>query len=333
MLKALYIVKLYKLLLSYFLVNILRGLKGRDLLSISDLSREELIYILEVSKMLKGRYYAGEVIIPLLNGKTLAMIFQKPSTRTRVSFEVAMYQLGGYALYLNWNDLQLGRGESIADTARVLSRYVNGITARVLKHTDLEELAKYSSVPVINALSDLEHPCQALADVLTIWEKKGRLEGIKLAFVGDGSDNVLHSLLLASAKLGINISIATPPGYEPKKEILRIAEEEGSRYGSLIEIVREPEVAVRGADVIYTDVWVSMGQESERAKRISDLSRYRVTVDLMKLAKEDAIFMHCLPARRGEEVVDEVIDGKWSVVWDQAENRLHVQKALLSLLL
>jgi ornithine carbamoyltransferase len=333
MLKALYIVKLYKLLLSYFLVNILRGLKGRDLLSISDLSREELIYILEVSKMLKGRYYAGEVIIPLLNGKTLAMIFQKPSTRTRVSFEVAMYQLGGYALYLNWNDLQLGRGESIADTARVLSRYVNGITARVLKHTDLEELAKYSSVPVINALSDLEHPCQALADVLTIWEKKGKLEGIKLAFVGDGSDNVLHSLLLACAKLGINISIATPPGYEPKKEILRIAEEEGSRYGSLIEIVREPEVAVRGADVIYTDVWVSMGQESERAKRISDLSRYRVTVDLMKLAKEDAIFMHCLPARRGEEVVDEVIDGKWSVVWDQAENRLHVQKALLSLLL
>ncbi|MCC6022508.1 MAG: ornithine carbamoyltransferase [Desulfurococcaceae archaeon] len=311
----------------------LRGLKGRDLLSISDLSREELVYILEVSKMLKGRYYAGEVIIPLLNGKTLAMIFQKPSTRTRVSFEVAMYQLGGYALYLNWNDLQLGRGESIADTARVLSRYVNGITARVLKHTDLEELAKYSSVPVINALSDLEHPCQALADVLTIWEKKGRLEGIKLAFVGDGSDNVLHSLLLACAKLGINISIATPPGYEPKKEILRIAEEEGSRYGSLIEIVREPEVAVRGADVIYTDVWVSMGQESERAKRISDLSRYRVTVDLMKLAKEDAIFMHCLPARRGEEVVDEVIDGKWSVVWDQAENRLHVQKALLSLLL
>jgi ornithine carbamoyltransferase len=333
MLKALYIVKLYKLLLSYFLVNILRGLKGRDLLSISDLSREELVYILEVSKMLKGRYYAGEVIIPLLNGKTLAMIFQKPSTRTRVSFEVAMYQLGGYALYLNWNDLQLGRGESIADTARVLSRYVNGITARVLKHTDLEELAKYSSVPVINALSDLEHPCQALADVLTIWEKKGKLEGIKLAFVGDGSDNVLHSLLLACAKLGINISIATPPGYEPKKEILRIAEEEGSRYGSLIEIVREPEVAVRGADVIYTDVWVSMGQESERAKRISDLSRYRVTVDLMKLAKEDAIFMHCLPARRGEEVVDEVIDGKWSVVWDQAENRLHVQKALLSLLL
>jgi ornithine carbamoyltransferase len=333
MLKALYIVKLYKLLLSYFLVNILRGLKGRDLLSISDLSREELVYILEVSKMLKGRYYAGEVIIPLLNGKTLAMIFQKPSTRTRVSFEVAMYQLGGYALYLNWNDLQLGRGESIADTARVLSRYVNGITARVLKHTDLEELAKYSSVPVINALSDLEHPCQALADVLTIWEKKGKLEGIKLAFVGDGSDNVLHSLLLACAKLGINISIATPPGYEPKKEILRIAEEEGSRYGSLIEIVREPEVAVRGADVIYTDVWVSMGQESERTKRISDLSRYRVTVDLMKLAKEDAIFMHCLPARRGEEVVDEVIDGKWSVVWDQAENRLHVQKALLSLLL
>jgi len=311
----------------------LRRLRCKDLLSISDLSREELIQLLEMSKLFKSRYYAGERVVNVLAGKSLAMIFQKPSTRTRVSFEVAMHQLGGYALYLGWNDLQLGRGETIADTARVLSRYVDGVAARVLRHSDLLELAKHSSIPVINALSDLEHPCQALADLLTIWEKKGRLEGIKVAFVGDGTDNVLNSLLLASAKLGIDVSIATPAGYDPKEEILKVAESDARRYNSTIEIVREPETAVKGADVIYTDVWVSMGQEAERAKRVADLSKYRVTVDLVRLAKEDVIFMHCLPARRGEEVVDDVIDGKWSVVWDQAENRLHTQKAVLALLL
>ncbi|MEM0505338.1 MAG: ornithine carbamoyltransferase [Sulfolobales archaeon] len=311
----------------------MRRLRCKDLLSISDLSREELIQLLEMSKLFKSRYYAGERVVNVLAGKSLAMIFQKPSTRTRVSFEVAMHQLGGYALYLGWNDLQLGRGETIADTARVLSRYVDGVAARVLRHSDLLELAKHSSIPVINALSDLEHPCQALADLLTIWEKKGRLEGIKVAFVGDGTDNVLNSLLLASAKLGIDVSIATPAGYDPKEEILKVAESDARRYNSTIEIVREPETAVKGADVIYTDVWVSMGQEAERAKRVADLSKYRVTVDLVRLAKEDVIFMHCLPARRGEEVVDDVIDGKWSVVWDQAENRLHTQKAVLALLL
>jgi len=311
----------------------LRSLKGRDLLSISDLTRDEIIHILEVARLFKTRYYAGEKIIPVLKGKSLAMIFQKPSTRTRVSFEVAMYELGGHALYLNWNDLQLGRGETIADTARTLSRYVNGITARVLRHLDLVELAQYASIPVINALSDLEHPCQALADVFTIWEKKGKYEGIKIAFIGDGSDNVLHSLLLACSKLGINVVIATPPGYEPRPEILKSAEESAIRSGSTIDIIRDPENAVKAADVIYTDVWVSMGQEVEREKRIRDLSRYRVSLDLIKLAKGDVIFMHCLPARRGEEVDNEVIDGKWSVVWDQAENRLHVQKAVLALLL
>ncbi|MEM4519929.1 MAG: ornithine carbamoyltransferase [Sulfolobales archaeon] len=311
----------------------MRRLRCKDLLSITDLSREELTYLLETSKLFKSRYYAGERVIKVLVGKSLAMIFQKPSTRTRVSFEVAMHELGGYALYLNWNDLQLGRGETVADTARVLSRYVDGIVARVLRHSDLVELAKYSSVPVINALSDLEHPCQTLADLLTIWEKKGRLEGIKVAFLGDGTDNVLNSLLLASAKLGMHISIATPLGYDPKRDVLKIAEEDAAKYGSVIEVVRDPEMAVRGADVIYTDVWVSMGQESERAKRVAELSRYKVTVDLVKLAKEDVIFMHCLPAKRGEEVVDEVIDGNWSVVWDQAENRLHTQKAVLALLL
>lgn len=312
---------------------LLRRLRCKDLLSITDLSREELTYLLETSKLFKSRYYAGERVIKVLVGKSLAMIFQKPSTRTRVSFEVAMHELGGYALYLNWNDLQLGRGETVADTARVLSRYVDGIVARVLRHSDLVELAKYSSVPVINALSDLEHPCQTLADLLTIWEKKGRLEGIKVAFLGDGTDNVLNSLLLASAKLGMHISIATPLGYDPKRDVLKVAEEDAAKYGSVIEVVRDPEMAVRGADVIYTDVWVSMGQESERAKRVAELSRYKVTVDLVKLAKEDVIFMHCLPAKRGEEVVDEVIDGNWSVVWDQAENRLHTQKAVLALLL
>ncbi len=311
----------------------MRKLKYKDLLSISDLSEEELTYLLEISKLFKGRYYAGERVINVLGGKSVAMIFQKPSTRTRVSFEVAIHQLGGYALYLNWNDLQLGRGETIADTARVLSRYVDGVVARVLKHSDLVELASHSSIPVINALSDLEHPCQTLADLLTIWEKKGRLEGVKITFIGDGGDNVLNSLLLASAKLGIDISIATPVGYEPKEVILKMAESDARKHGSTIEVIREPEVAVRGADVIYTDVWVSMGQEAERARRIADLSKYKVTVDLIKLAKEDVIFMHCLPAKRGEEVVDDVIDGKWSVVWDQAENRLHTQKAVLALLL
>lgn len=311
----------------------MKGLRGRDLLSISDLTKDEILHILEVARLFKTRYYIGEKLIPVLKGKSLAMIFQKPSTRTRVSFEVAMYELGGHALYLNWNDLQLGRGETIADTARTLSRYVNGVAARVLRHSDLIELAQYASVPVINALSDLEHPCQALADVFTIWEKKGRYEGIKVAFIGDGSDNVLHSLLLACSKLGIDVTIATPPGYEPRSEILKLAEEAATMSKSTIDIVRDPENAVKAADVIYTDVWVSMGQEVEREKRTRDLSRYRVSLDLIKLAKNDVIFMHCLPARRGEEVDNEVIDGKWSVVWDQAENRLHVQKAVLALLL
>jgi len=310
-----------------------RSLKGKDLISVADLSREEIWAIFETTKNLKARYYSGELIIPLLKGKVLAMIFQKPSTRTRVSFEVAMHQLGGYAMYLSWHELQLGRGETIADTARVLSRYVHGIMARVYKHSNLIELAKYADVPIINGLSDLEHPVQAISDMFTILEKKGKLEGLTLAFVGDGADNVLHSLLLASAKLGVNIRIGTPKGYDPNSEIMRIAEEEASRSGALIEVVREPEEAVKGADVVYTDVWVSMGQEAERERRIKDLRPYQVTPELMRLAKKDAIFMHCLPAKRGEEVVDEVIDGPWSVVWDQAENRLHVQKAILALLM
>ncbi len=311
----------------------IKSLQGKDLLSVADLSIEELRAILEVTHMFKLRYYSGERIIPILKGKTLAMIFQKPSTRTRVSFEVVMWQLGGYALYLSWKELQLGRGEPISDTARVLSRYVDGILARVSSHKDLVELAKYADVPVINGLSDLEHPVQAISDMYTILEKKGRLKGLKLSFLGDGRDNVLHSLLLAAAKLGINISIGTAKGYEPLPEIMKIAEEEAAKTGALIEIVYDPYDAIKGADVVYTDVWVSMGQEAEREKRIKDLKPFQVNAELMKYAKRDAIFMHCLPAKRGEEVTNEVIEGPWSIVWDQAENRLHTQKAILALIM
>ncbi len=310
------------------------SLKGRHLLTVADYTKEEILFILETAKVLKERYLAGERIIPLLPGRHLAMIFEKPSTRTRVSFETAMRELGGDALYLGWRDLQLGRGETIEDTARVLSRYVDGIMARVYEQEKLERLAKYSRVPVINGLSDLLHPCQALTDVYTIFEKKGSdLRKLKIVFVGDGGDNVLHSLMLTIGILGGKIIISSPKGYDPDPRIVKLFEEKAVPNGGEFEIMRDPVEAVKGADVVYTDVWVSMGQEKEREKRIKDLEPYRVTVELMKYAKPDAVFMHCLPAHRGEEVVDEVIDGKWSVVWDQAENRKHVQKAILALLI
>jgi len=310
------------------------SLKGRHLLTVADYTKEEILFILETAKMLKERYLAGERIIPLLLGRHLAMIFEKPSTRTRVSFETAMRELGGDALYLGWKDLQLGRGETIEDTARVLSRYVDGIMARVYEQEKLEKLAEHSRVPVINGLSDLLHPCQALTDVYTIFEKKGSdLRKLKIVFMGDGGDNVLHSLMLTIGILGGKIVISSPKGYDPDPRIVKLFEEKAVPNGGEFEIIRDPIKAVKGADVVYTDVWVSMGQEKERGKRIKDLEPYRVTVELMKYAKPDAIFMHCLPAHRGEEVVDEVIDGKWSVVWDQAENRKHVQKAILALLI
>ncbi len=310
------------------------SLKGRHLLTVADYTKEEILFMLETAKVLKERYLAGERIIPLLPGRHLAMIFEKPSTRTRVSFETAMRELGGDALYLGWKDLQLGRGETIEDTARVLSRYVDGIMARVYEQEKLEKLAKYSRVPVINGLSDLLHPCQALTDVYTIFEKKGSdLRKLKIVFIGDGGDNVLHSLMLTIGILGGKIIISSPKGYDPNPRIVKLFEEKAAPNGGEFEIIRDPIEAVKGADVVYTDVWVSMGQEKEREKRIKDLEPYRVTVELMKYAKPDAIFMHCLPAHRGEEVVDEVIDGKWSVVWDQAENRKHIQKAILALLI
>ncbi|MEZ0394729.1 MAG: ornithine carbamoyltransferase [Desulfurococcaceae archaeon] len=309
------------------------NLRGRDFLTLTEFTREELLFILDTARMFKERFYAGERVIPVLSGRHIAMIFEKPSTRTRVSFETGIRELGANPLVLRWDELQLGRGETIEDTARVLSRYVDAMVARVREHEKLERLASYSDKPVINALSDLHHPCQGLADVYTIMEKKGRdLARLKVVFVGDGGDNVLHSLLLAVGILGGRLVIASPPGYEPHPSVVKLFKEFAEPNGGSYEIVRDPFEAVRGADVVYTDVWVSMGQEAERERRVRDLAPYRVTPELMRQAREDAIFMHCLPARRGEEVVDEVIDGRWSVVWDQAENRKHVQKALLALI-
>lgn len=310
------------------------SLKGRHFLTLADFTREELEFMLDTARMLKERYLAGERIIPILRGRHLALLFEKPSTRTRISFETAMLELGGDALYLNWRDLQLGRGETIEDTARVLSRYVDGIMARVYEHEKLVKLAQYSRVPVINGLSDLLHPAQALTDIYTIMEKKGRdLSKLKIVFVGDGRDNVLHSLMLGIGILGGKIIIASPEGYDPDPKVVKMFEETAALNGGEYEIIRDPVEAVKGADVVYTDVWVSMGQESIKEKKIHDLSPYQVNKELMSYAKPDAIFMHCLPAHRGQEVTDEVIDGKWSVVWDQAENRKHVQKAILALLI
>ncbi|RLE55911.1 MAG: ornithine carbamoyltransferase [Candidatus Methanomethylicota archaeon] len=308
-------------------------LKGRDFLTLQDFTSEEIMKVLEFAKYLKLKHHAGEIYVPLLKGKALAMIFQKPSTRTRVSFEVAMHQLGGHALYLNWNDLQLRRGETIEDTARVLSRYANGIIARVYSHSDLEDLAKAASIPVINALSDMYHPCQILSDMFTIWEKKGKLKGINLTYLGDGANNVCHSLLIGCSKLGLNIKVACPKGYEPKKDVVEKAIKNAEKSGSQIEITNSPIEAVSDADIIYTDVWVSMGQEAEAERRLKVFPPFQVNEELLKNAPSEVLVMHCLPAHRGQEITDEVIDGPKSIVWDQAENRLHVQKALLALLL
>jgi len=306
-------------------------LKGESLDSLFHLTREEIEKILKTSELLKFQLLRGEEH-NLLKGKTLAMIFEKPSTRTRVSFEVGMWQLGGYALYLSATDLQLGRGETIVDTAQVLSRYVDGIMARVFAHQTILDLVKYSKVPVINGLSDFTHPCQGLADLFTICEKKGRLSGLKLAYVGDGN-NVAHSLLYGCSKVGMGITLACPKGYEPDPEVVSKAKEEGKRTGCRVKVTKDPKEAVREADIIYTDVWTSMGKEKEHEKRVKIFKPYQVNAKLVKEAKEDYIFMHCLPAHRGEEVTDKVADSKNSVIFDQAENRLHTQKALLALMM
>ncbi|WP_290901947.1 ornithine carbamoyltransferase, partial [Ferroglobus sp.] len=294
----------------------------KHVLSITDLRKEEIIEILDLADKLKEERRKG-IFKEYLKNKTLGMIFELPSTRTRVSFEVAMNDCRGYAIYMNWNDLQLGRGESITDTARTLSRYVHAVMMRVRNHETLLEFAKFSSVPVINGLSNLEHPCQILADLQTIREVKGSLD-VKVAWVGDGN-NVCNSLLLASSILGFELRLAIPEGFDPPNEILKKARELGGRF----EIVRNPKEAVREADVIYTDVWASMGQEEERERRLKVFRPYQVNMELVNEAKDDVVVMHCLPAHRGEEITDDVIDSEHSVVFDQAENRLHAQKALL----
>ncbi len=299
----------------------------KHLTSIADLTQEEITKIIKLGEKLKEERYKG-VVTDYLKNKSLAMIFELPSTRTRVSFEVAMTELGGHAIYLNWSDLQLGRGEPIKDTARVLSRYVHAIMLRVKNHKTIEEFVKYSKVPIINGLSDLEHPCQILADLMTIYEYKGEFEDVKLAWIGDGN-NVCNSLILASALTGMEMVVSTPPSYEPNVEIVKKA----LNIGGKIKFERDPKKAVLGVDVIYTDVWVSMGQESEKDRRLSAFRNYQVNEELLKYASEDVIVMHCMPAHRGEEITDEVIEGKHSVLFEQAENRLHAQKAVLLTLL
>jgi ornithine carbamoyltransferase len=306
-------------------------LKGRSLASLADLTKEEIEEILKTSELLKLQSLRGQEHL-LLKGKTLGMIFEKPSTRTRVSFEVGMWQLGGHALHLSATDLQLGRGETIADTARVLSRYVDGIMARVFVHQTILDLIQYSSVPVINGLSDFTHPCQGLADLFTIYEKKGYLLGLKLAYIGDGN-NVAHSLIYGCSKVGIDFALACPKGYEPSSKVVSEGREEARKRDKVVIITNDPVEAVHGADVIYTDVWASMGKEKEREERIRIFKSYQVNAELVRRAKQDYLFMHCLPAHRGEEVTDEVADSKSSVIFDQAENRMHVQKALMVLIL
>jgi len=305
--------------------------KGRDFISIHDYSVAEVAEILEVAGKLKAMQKAGEPH-PILAGKTLGMIFQKPSTRTRVSFEVGMYQLGGYPLFLSPNDLQIGRGETVKDTALTLSRYLDGIMIRTFSHDEVLELANHASIPVINGLTDLLHPCQVMGDMMTILEHKGTLQGIKLAFVGDGN-NVAHSLLYGGAKTGMNVVIACPKGFEPDATILKNAQADAAMTGARLWVVEDPREAVQEADVIYTDVWASMGQEKDAEEKEKHFALYQVNQQMLKSAKKDAIVMHCLPAKRGREITDEVIDGPNSVVFDEAENRLHIQKAIMALVM
>ncbi|WP_159885458.1 ornithine carbamoyltransferase [Paenibacillus puerhi] len=303
-------------------------LKGRDFIGLVDYTSEEIRYLIDLAIDLKKKQKAGEVYQPL-KGKTLGMIFEKSSTRTRVSFEVGMYQLGGHALFLSKNDLQIGRGETIADTAQTMSRYLDGIMIRTYAHRTVIELARNATVPVINGLTDLSHPCQALADYQTVLEKKGRLEGLKVAYIGDGN-NMVHSLLMGAAKLGVNFAVATPQGYEPDNEVLQLSRDAAVKTGASVQFTNDPKEAIADADVVYTDVWASMGFEAEQKEREIAFKQFQVNEELAKYAKSDYIFMHCLPAHRGEEVSEGVIDGAHSVIFDQAENRLHAQKAVMA---
>ena len=299
----------------------------KHLLSLYDCTKQDIENILNMAIKLKDENKKG-IVHHHLKGKSLGMIFSKSSTRTRVSFEVGMYQLGGQALFLSSNDIQLGRGESIYDTANVLSRFLDGIMIRTYAQSDVEDLAKYGSISIINGLTDLLHPCQILADFQTIYEHKGKLEGLKLAYLGDGN-NISNSLLYGCSKMGINIAVATPKGYECDALVTERAIADAKKIGSDVILTNDPDSAIHNADVVVTDTWVSMGQEDEKAERIKVFGNYSVTKDRMATAKEDAIFLHCLPAYRGYEVAPEVIDGPQSVIFDEAENRLHAQKAVM----
>lgn len=303
----------------------------KDFISLHDYSKDEITKLLELALKLKHEQKNG-IPHPILKGKTLGMIFTKSSTRTRVSFEVGMTQLGGYPLFLSGNDIQLGRGETIYDTANVLSRYLDGIMIRTYSHQDVLDLAKYSSIPIINALTDLLHPCQVLADLQTTYEKKGKLEGLKLAYIGDGN-NMAHSLMYGCAKVGMEIAVATPKGYECDAEVVENAKTDAKACGGNVITTYDPVEAIKDADVVYSDTWVSMGQESEKAERIKIFMPYQVNRELFNKAKDDAVFMHCLPAYRGYEVTEDVIDSPQSVIFDEAENRLHAQKAVMATLM
>jgi len=305
-------------------------LKGKDLLSIHDLSVDEVYEILDLAKVLKTKQKEG-IEHHLLKGKTLGMIFQKSSTRTRVSFETGMYQLGGTALFLSDRDLQIGRGEPIKDTARVLSRYLDGIMIRTFAHSDVEEFAKYADVPVINALTDLLHPCQVLTDLLTAQEHKGKnLKGLKLAYIGDGN-NMTHSLMYGCAKVGMHFTAAVPKGYEPDATVTKLATEDAAKTGGSIQVMQDIYEAAKDADILYTDVWASMGQEAEREERKKIFKDYQINKELLAVADKKAIVMHCLPAHRGEEITEDVMEQNAAVIFDEAENRLHTQKAIMAL--
>jgi ornithine carbamoyltransferase len=313
------------------MVAVLEDLKGRDFIRVADWSGSELERVLDLAGELKQQQKQREPH-HLLPGRTLGMIFQKPSTRTRVSFEVGIAQLGGTGLYLSAGDLQLGRGETLKDTATVLSRYLDALMIRTFAQSDVQELARNASIPVINGLTDSSHPCQALADVLTIRERLGRLEDVTVVYLGDGN-NVCASLMVAAAKLRMNFRAATPTGYEPSTEAVEIAREVAAESGATIDLLDDPREAVAGADVLYTDVWTSMGQEEERERRLRDLAGFGIDNELVRMAGADAIVLHCLPAHYGEEIAEDVLYGPQSAVWDQAENRLHAQKALMALVI
>jgi len=306
-------------------------LKGHDFLRVNDWEAADLVAVLDLADRLKARY-KQRVADRVLDGRTLGMIFSKPSTRTRVSFEVGISHLGGTGLYLSANDLQLGRGETIRDTASVLSRYLDAIMIRTFRQSDVDELAEHAEIPVINGLTDEFHPCQALADVMTIRERFGQLEGVRVAYLGDGN-NVCNSLMVACAKLGADFVGATPEGYEPSEEVVGWASAAAEASGGSVELLHDPEVAATDADVLYTDVWTSMGQDEERERRLQDLEAFRLDGHALSMASDRAVVMHCLPAHYGEEVTEDVLHGERSAAWDQAENRLHAQKALMALVI